>query len=109
MIDFWHDWSGIFRPREHNWIDFDFIRVAAEYDRRFGNVEWHIAILGLHVRGTHNLAAGDAELQSYLQSQLDALESGELMVSLPVSEYETLKAAAEGAKYHAVMDQGSQG
>ena len=91
MIEFWQDWSGVFSPRSHLWVDFTIAHLSVEKDGRFGNFEWHIGLLGFHVRGTHKVGEGDAKIQADLAQFMNDLDSGSLRVSIPIAEYEELK------------------
>lgn len=50
---FSQDWTAIFKPRRHNWIDFTFFHAHAELSRYRNNaVEAEIAFLGVHFWST---------------------------------------------------------
>ena len=71
---FWFrsDWVNPF-GREYNWLDFTLVLVSGEYDCRFGNVEFHIALAGFHVGGQWKVSDGDLELQAELQKMMEGL------------------------------------
>lgn len=73
---FWlrSDWVNPFN-REYNWIDFALIHVSGEYDCRFGNVEFHVALAGFHLGGQWKVADGDLELQASIRQMMDELEA----------------------------------
>lgn len=71
---FWcrSDWVN---PRgSYNWIDFCLIHASGEYDCRFGNLEFHVALLGFHFGGQWHVAEGDAEFQADLQRMIRDFE-----------------------------------
>lgn len=109
MIRFYSDWPGLLRPRAHNWVDFSLLHLSFENDRRFGNFEWHVALLGFHVQGAHRIGDGDAELLAGIDEMLAAIDSGEARVSIPLAEYEALKATsvARDATLHVACQSGA--
>ena len=68
---FWFrsDWVNPF-ARGYNWLDFTLVLVSGEYDCRFGNVEFHVALLGFHFGGQWKVADGDVALQAELQDMM---------------------------------------
>lgn len=40
-------WTGLFTPT--NWTDFTVIHIEGEHDEAFGNVNFTLALLGLHL------------------------------------------------------------
>lgn len=88
------DWVNPFGETRYNWIDFTLIRVSGEFDNRFGNIEFHVALLGFHVGGQWNVGRGDVELQSSLKKMMDEVRSGEARISISLSEYNDLKQRA---------------
>lgn len=88
------DWVNPFGKTHYNWIDFTFIRLTFEFDNRFGNIEFHVALLGLHVGGQWNVGQGDLELKSSLKRMMDEIDSGEARISISLSEYNDLKRRA---------------
>ena len=67
------DWVNPFAG--YNWLDFTLIHASGEYDCRFGNLEFHVALLGLHFGGTWHVADGDLELQARLKEMLADIEA----------------------------------
>ena len=90
------DWVNPFAG--YNWIDFAVVHVSGEFDNRFGNIEFHVALLGFHVGGQWKVAAGDLELQGQLDQMLADLESGDVLVSLPAHELDELQRLAAIAR-----------
>lgn len=94
MIDFWHDWSGVLRPSAYNWVDFTLIRLECERDGMLGNFSVAAALFGFHARLTWQVGGGDADLRDRLSKVIDDIESGEARISIPLAEYEALRAAS---------------
>lgn len=94
MIDFWSDWGAVLRPSRYNWTNFTAVHFSVEHDRRFGNLEWHVALAGLHVCGAHRVGEGDPVALADVQRMVDEIESGEARISIPLAEYEALRAAS---------------
>lgn len=88
------DWVNPFGDTHYNWIDFAFIHLSGEFDNRFGNIEFHAALLGFHVGGQWNVGRGDVELQSSLKKMMDEVRSGDARISISLSEYNSLKSRA---------------
>ena len=93
---FWFrsDWINPFRTDAYNWIDFTIINVNGEYDRRFGNIEFHVALLGFHIGGQWKVSAGDAGFQEKLQGMMDEVMSGDARVSITLNELKDLQKKA---------------
>lgn len=70
-VEVWNDWEGVLMPWTVSWVDFTFAALKVEYDKRFGNVELHFALLGMHFRGVAKVAAGDVELQARTQQTME--------------------------------------
>jgi len=72
---FWFhsDWINPFRAERYNWIDFAFVHASFEYDRRFGNFEFHIALAGFHVGGKWQVSSGDTQFQENLRQMMEEL------------------------------------
>jgi hypothetical protein len=49
----WQDWTGILRPRQHNWSDFALIEVSGEAEWCMGTAELNFALCGFHLRFTY--------------------------------------------------------
>ena len=64
------DWINPFRATAYNWIDFTAAHLGVEYDRRFGNFEFHVALAGFHLGGRWKVAAGDATFQAQLEEMM---------------------------------------
>lgn len=77
ILWFRSDWINPFRPEAYNWIDFALIHISGEYDRRFGNIEFHVALLGFHVGGQWNIAKGDEVFKAELAAMVSELEGKE--------------------------------
>jgi hypothetical protein len=48
--DIYEQWSQLFKVKQYNWLEFDWLKVYSELDRHLGTAEFEIAILGLGVR-----------------------------------------------------------
>ena len=72
-FDMWNDWEAIFAPWDCSWIDFTLVHVSAEWDKRFGNAQVHVGILGVHAQLTINLSGGDKDLQDQLSKMMTDL------------------------------------
>lgn len=73
----WNDWEGVLMPWTVHWVDFTFATLKGEYDKRFGNVELHVAVLGVHFRIVIKVADGDLELQADIERMLKAINNGD--------------------------------
>lgn len=88
------DWVNPLRPEKYNWIDFSIVHASVELDRRFGNFEFHAALLGLHVGGSFDVGAGDEELQASLKTMMSEIDSGDAMIGISLKEYNELREKA---------------
>lgn len=97
-MSFWFrsDWVNPYGSTHYNWIDFAVIHLSGEYDNRFGNIEFHAALLGFHIGGQWKVGAGDEDLQESLRRMMSELDSGDAWVSISLSEYNDLKRRAAG-------------
>lgn len=73
---FWcnSDWVNPFAPG-YNWLDFTLVLISGEYDCRFGNIEFHVALFGLHFGGQWKVSDGDLELQAELRQMMRDIET----------------------------------
>ena len=86
------DWINPFNKETHyNWIDFAFVHLSFELDNRFGNFEFHAALLGFHIGGSWKVTEGDLELQAKLDKMMKELDSGDVHISIPLKEYNALR------------------
>lgn len=69
----WNDWEGLLMPWTVHWVDFTIIQAKAEWDKRFGNAELHLALLGMHFMIVVNLGKGDVEFQEELKDMMKEL------------------------------------
>lgn len=76
-VEAWNDWEGVLMPWTVHWVDFTFATLKGEYDKRFGNVELHVAVLGVHFRIVIRVADGDLELQADIERMLEAINNGD--------------------------------
>lgn len=73
----WNDWEGVLMPWTVAWVDFTFAALSVEYDKRFGNAELHVAVLGVHFRIVIKVADGDLEFQADVERMVEAINNGE--------------------------------
>jgi len=66
----WNDWEGAIFPWSVNWVDFTLVLASAEWDKQFGNVEVHFAVLGCHFRLVVNISEGNTEFQKELEEMI---------------------------------------
>ena len=76
---FWFssDWVNPFGA--YNWIDFAFIHASGEYDCRFGCLEFHVALVGLHFGARWRVADGDLEFQAEIERMVDEIQTGRVL------------------------------
>lgn len=50
FLEFINQWDAVLIPHQYNWVNFDFIRLTVENDKKFGQGEIEFIILGLGLR-----------------------------------------------------------
>ena len=107
MIDFYCDWPALLQPKRYNWIDFTVARLSFEMDRRFGEFELHVALVGFHAIVRFNVSDGDPQFKADIAKMSAEFDAGTLRISIPLAEYEALQAAAKGEPVHVACQSGA--
>lgn len=69
-----NQWPAVLRPRQYNWIDFDFISVCYEHEKMMGNAhEVRIVLLGLGFRWSANFRRSD--LLNRMVAEVDQIKA----------------------------------
>lgn len=109
MIAFYNDWKSLLQPKRYNWIDFTVAWLSFESDRRFGEFEVHAALFGLHAILRFRVSDGDPQFRADIAKTIGELDAGTLRISIPLAEYEALKATsvAQDATLHVACQSGA--
>ena len=109
MITFYNDWPAMLHPSRYNWIDFTVAWLSFEMDRRLGEFEIHFALLGFHAILRFRVSDGDPQFKADIARTIGELDAGTLRISIPLAEYEALKATsvARDATLHVACQSGA--